>query len=876
MEAWKMASAARLKLFISYSHTDEQQIDMLRKHIAPLKLNGLIEEWYDRGIIPGKELQDHLDTNLQDADVICLAISASFLSSAACQKEKSQALDLRKSRGVAVVPVILSDCGWLDDKEISSLLALPTDGTPVTRFSGPDTAWHAVYEGIKRVLEDAAAITQLELAQDFVDFLQSTDLLAKAHSQKDRLHLDDIFIWPELAKYDDLRDYEKTIRSERLVEEYAERLRIVVAGADQSGKTTLCKKVFGELRKRRFVPVYVEDKAGQFAGKMANRVLKAFNAQYPGAVLDKIDKTRLVPIVDDFHLAARKEEHLDALSVYRNQIIVVDDIFSLNIADQRLMRPFSHFRIVQLKPSYRHQLIRKWVSITDRSFGSSHDAANNNYQAIDTTTEFVNAALGRIIGTGIMPAYPFFMLSAISTLETLEKPLDREITSQGYCYQALIYMYLRKQGVKNDEVDTYLNFLSEFAFYLYKERRHELTAGDFREFMRIYVETYNLPISEATLLNNLAGTQIIRADGLSNFAFNYPYLYYFFVAKHLAEHSEANRDRIASIVANLHTNDNAYIAVFISHHAKDTAFLEEIILNSMCLFDRYEPATLDKDEFSFFDKQLSSIAEAVLLPKDAAPEKERALRLAREDVSEGKETGLDGAQGSDQESDNGDYLARELRRSIKTVEVMGQIIKNRAGSLRREQIELIFEQAMKTMLRILASFVAVIKQASSQRDVVAYIAARIEKHFDEAAERRPEGRARIPTREQMERLSERIFWNLNFMVVRGVIDKIVHALGSNSLVAPVGKVCDSENTPAAFLVKHGIMMWYSKNLSVDRIASGINQEQFSEIAKRAMKFMVASHCAMHVVSFRDKQKIEEKIGIPVKRLLAEQQRRDEA
>ena len=871
-----MTEPTRLKLFISYSHSDEEQITKFTKHIAPLKSKGLIGEWYDRKITPGKDFQDQIDTNLQNADVICLAISANFLSSSACLKEKAEALDLRRKNGVTVIPIILSPCGWLDDKDISSLLALPTDGQPISCFADPDNAWKTVYDGLKRALEDAITIRQLKLSDDFVEFLYSTDLLSKAHSQKEKVRLDDIFIWPEVAKYDDLRDYEKTVKTESLLDEYADHLKFVIAGEDQSGKTTLCKKLFLELRNRNFVPVYVADRGGRFAGKIQNRILKAFNAQYPGTAFDKIDKTRLVPIIDDFHFAAKKEEHISALTTYHNQIIVVDDIFCLNFEDERLIRSYSHFCIVQLKPSYRYSLVRKWVSLTDKIYSSSQAADNNMYQVIDSTIELVNAALGKVIGTGIMPAYPFFILSVISTFETLEKPLDQEITSQGYCYQALIYMYLRKQGVKNDEVDTYMNFLSEFAFYFFRERKHELTADEFRDFMKMYVEAYNLPIPQATLLHQLHATQIITLDSFNNYSFNYPYLYYFFVAKYLAEHSEANRDRIESIVTNLHTDENAYIAVFISHHAKNTAFLEEIILNSMCLFDKYKPSTLDREELSFFDEQMSNIVEAALPPVSSTPEKERADRLVKEDLSEQIEARKKSGRATELGSKDDNELARELRRSIKTVEVMGQIIKNRAGSLKRENIEHIFEQAMKTILRILSSFFVLIQRESAQKEIVAYISTRIEKHIEEKSKGREQEKYRKPSREQLEKLSENIFWNTNFTVVYGFIYKIVHALGSNKLTPVVEKVCDSEGTPAAFLVKHGILMWYNKNLRVEPIASELGQEHFSEIAKRVMKFMIANHCAIHAVNYRDKQKIEQKIGIPVKKLLENKLRKESA
>ena len=207
----------KLKLFISYSHLDEEHINEFIKHIAPLKNNGLIEDWYDRKILAGQDFQDKIDNKLENADIICLFISANFLSSNACMKEKRNALKLKKTKGIVVVPIILSKCGWLDDKEIFSLLALPTDGKPVSDFTDSNNAWNNVYNGLKVVIEKEIKIKQLKITEQFSSFLQNTDLLTKAHSQKEKVLLDDIFIYPELEKYDDLREYEKKESSKKVM-----------------------------------------------------------------------------------------------------------------------------------------------------------------------------------------------------------------------------------------------------------------------------------------------------------------------------------------------------------------------------------------------------------------------------------------------------------------------------------------------------------------------------------------------------------------------------------------------------------------------------------------------------------------------------------
>ena len=851
-----MEQNKKLKLFISYSHQDNlgenTYIEQFKKHIAPLKDNGLIEEWYDREIFAGKDYQKEIDNNLEDADIICLFISADFLFSDRCKKEKRKALELRKQKVISVIPIILSPCGWSDEKDISKLLALPTDGKPVSSFKDRNEAWHNVYIGLKKVLEKEIKIKQLEITEEFVNFLQYTEMLTKAHPQKERVFLDDIFVYPELDKYDNLREHEEKISSEELFKGLLDYPKVVIAGEDLSGKTTLCRIMFKELRKKSLVPIYVSGKKTNLSGKVENEISRSFHEQYEEVDINEIDQERIIPIIDDFHFAKNKEKHIKNLSVYSHCIVVVDDISAINIKDEKLIGSFAHFKIREFKPSLRYELIKKWVSLTDKK---TRDI--DIYKDIDKNTELIDSTLGKTIGSGIMPAYPFSILSAIVTYETFAIPLDQEITSQGYCYQAFIYFYLRKMGVKNDEVDIYINFLTELAFYFYREKKYELAPDDFTSFMKLYLDKYNLPIKREILLKNLS--LIVSVNSFNNYSFRYPYLYYFFVAKYLAEHIEDGevKEKIEKIINNLHVYENAYIAVFIAHHSKNIKILEEIELNALCLFDKFEPATLTKDEVKFFDEQANIIVKAVLPPANITSGRERMERLKIEDEMEQSQ--------KDTEKENADvedFFEKELRRAIKTVEVMGCIIKNRVGSLEKTKLEEIFERAMNVHLRILSSFFEIIKSEDEQKAIIDFVSERLRKTTEES-----EGGKREPSDEELRKSARVIFWNLNFLVVCGIIYKIVHSLGSDKLAEIVRKVCDEVDTPASFLVKHGILMWYAKNLRIDELAKRINEKDFSEIAKKTIRLMIVNHCSLHPVIYKDRQRIENKLRIPAKKLL---------
>ena len=268
-----MEQNKKLKIFISYSHKDNLPgnlyIEEFKKHIAPLKNNGLIEEWYDGKILLGEYYQNKIDNNLGDADIICLLISVNFLSSGSCIAEKKKAFELMKKKGIPVIPIILSPCGWKDDKDISKPLALPTDGIPVLKFDDRDTAWQDVYNELKKIIEKELKIKQLKIKEEFENFLHDTEMLTKAHSQKESVILDDIFVCTELAKYDnigeyDIGEYEEKISSDELLKNLLDYSKILIAGEDQSGKTTLCKRMFNELRILNFIPVYVSDKKTYF------------------------------------------------------------------------------------------------------------------------------------------------------------------------------------------------------------------------------------------------------------------------------------------------------------------------------------------------------------------------------------------------------------------------------------------------------------------------------------------------------------------------------------------------------------------------------------------------------------------------------------
>ena len=859
----------KLNVFISYSHNDEGFAEDFIKHIAPLKSNGLIEEWYDRKIVAGERFQREIDENLGMGDIICLLISANFLSSPACIDEKKKAFALKERGRANVVPIILSPCGWPDDNDISPHLALPTDGKPVSDYEKPDTGWLDVYTGFKKVVEKTLKLKAAKTTEKFKEFVQNVELLTEAHSKKEKLLLDDIFIYPQLSQYNELREFECSLDGDEIVEKLHECKKILIAGDSQSGKTTFCKRTISKLRADGYFPVYLSD--DQYHGKIESKIERAFGEQYLDIEFKEVPKEIVIPIVDNFHLAKQKERHIEDLAAYKYQIVVVDDVFCLNLKDEEISKSFSHFKIRELSPLHRYELIKKWVSVSDKNdvVTSSHDD-NSTYKKIDNEVELVNRALGKILGRGIMPAYPFFILSIISSYETFAKPIDQDITSQGYCYQTLIYMYLRKHGVKNEDVDTYVNFLTELAYFFYSTNRNEITQSMYEEFLEQYKSDYNLSIEDLTILKVLELSHLIVRDSFLNYHFKYPYIYYFFVAKYLADHLEKSKEVVERVMCNLHVEENAYVAVFLTHHSKNDFVLDEILKNADKMFEKYSPASLTTKELQFFDERLDCVVKALLPPAGTAPEIARKNELMAETDPEEKETKKRIA------SDSDDILDIELRKSIKTVEVMGAIIKNRAGSLGKNKLEDIFNKAASINLRMMTSFFDVIKHEDGQQEIELFIHERLSLFLEKKEEKalRNGKKFRKPSDEVLKGIATTIFWNTSFFIIYGILGKTIASLGSDKLIPVVNNVCDSKDDPAHQIVKHGILMQYSKNLQIDSISKLTERKDFSETSRKLFEFLIVRHCSLHKINYKDRQKITTHFGIGSQKLLSMSPKKD--
>ncbi len=142
-----------IRLFLSYSHQDEDLRKELEKHLAALRRDGVIDIWQDRRIGPGDEFDREISNQLKSADIVLLLVSSDFLHSDYCYDiEMKRALERHAEGSARVIPVILRPCDW-QKTPLGKLNATPTDGKPVIEHASLDRGFLEVARAVRTATE---------------------------------------------------------------------------------------------------------------------------------------------------------------------------------------------------------------------------------------------------------------------------------------------------------------------------------------------------------------------------------------------------------------------------------------------------------------------------------------------------------------------------------------------------------------------------------------------------------------------------------------------------------------------------------------------------------------------------------------------------
>ena len=767
-----------VKLFYSYSHKDMKHREKIEKALTLLRdQDRILEDWSDQQILPGQNISEKIRAQIQETDIFVFLLSQDFIASKECRKEWFQASEITSERPFIVrVPIILSDCPWKDMEGMSQIKALPTDGRPIRNFQNEEKAWQQVYEGLKLLIERLRETFTIKA--EFRMKMEETEFLSQEH-----VSLQSIFVFPSLSLYAATGGEEN---SEKTIEDTQQLLRnkyTLIHGEELSGKTALCRHLFLSLVDDAKPVLYVDlDTIGPRARLDVFR--DEYQRQFHGDYTLWEKQSGKVIFLDNLSSAPHAIEHVLLAVKHFEQVIVTlsSDTFHAYFRDDERLAQFCNVEILPLTHHRQEMLIRKRLSL------SGHDIPISDGQ-VDEIENQVNAV---IISNRILPRYPFYVLSILQTYEGF-MPRDLFITSYGHCYHVLIIAHLRKSGIPNSdaEINPCMNFLENLAFKIYRSGsgEHCIDSDSFEKFVEEYQKDY---IIKDSTLHRLCDqdygifTRIGQIENSHMYHFKSSYMYYFILGKFLARNAEKHKGIIERMLDRSYITSNCLTLIFTIHHTSDDEIIEDILIRTMCALDDVEPSVLDRQEAKIFEKIVGSIPPQILSSDTVETERQRERnKRDKRDFEDRSE--LDSKY--DEESF---HAVNDAYRIMKNSEILGQILKNKYGSLKRERVVEIIETIADGGLRLVR---LILGRPEEMNDIALFIHEKNQSHdLDEI---------------------KRVLRIFSFIWTMNNVEKIVGALNKPEIRSLIEEVVAKKNTPAYELIEFFLRLDTIKEFSDD-------------------------------------------------------------
>ena len=270
--------------------------------------------------------------------------------------------------------------------------------------------------------------------------------------------------------------------------------------------------------------------------------------------------------------------------------------------------------------------------------------------------------------------------------------------------------YLLKSGTVKEKINGVLKFLSEFAYYRYKQHTEKkyFDENNFRAFYNDYKEDYNAPYSAEALLENLCNADIIRCADSGCYTFSYKYIFYFLVAQKISQLVNDNQADgiVQELCMNLHREREANILIFLVYHNGTEKQMEDLLFASMLPFEDYKPITLDRDDplFKGINDIVDGIKSEVML-QNVDPRENRDIALKKSDDMKRKFERKNPQMRPSEEDFEKNTCLRDLNNTFKIIRILGQIVKNQMETLKKEQILKLIEESYNVCFRSISFFV---------------------------------------------------------------------------------------------------------------------------------------------------------------------------
>lgn len=667
------------------------------------------------------------------------------------------------------------------------------------------------------------------------------------HSAKTRLRLRDLFVYPdiELQPSDHREDERAFIPGAEFVDYVANNGHMIVSAADEGGKTTLAKVLCTDFFLRGFRPLLLQGEMIKSTSTDGYRetAARVFAQQYDRnssfEIYQALNPEQRVLIVDDVDCSRLNARGLDKFLTWAKEyfgkvICFASELFEFRpvaIGDDNhaTFLEFKRCKIKELGYVLRGRIIEKWhalgreESITDEEFANRVDESE---KAIDT-----------VLAGNICPSHPVFILGILQTWEA-NQSVQTVSGSFGQVYEALIARALTARGQRIPS-DAKYTILSMIAFHLYKSEKRWLDDTELAEVLRHYAQDFGLTVDMELLRKELCtGQMLCWNDGA--YKFNHKYVFYYFTARYIRDFiadrgtDSGLNELVGSLASTVHEEDAANILIFLVYLTKSDLIIDAILATARQLFPEVAPC--DLDEHIQFINEFTKVHTRENLSLRPVEESREELRRQRDAV----------AAASDRPRTERNEII-QLNRALKTVQILGQILRNFPGSLQSPRKIQLARETYDLGLRALNSVFRQFEQGWAEaRDIVAEFL-RGQKEFEDEQE--------------LEQSTNEFLFLLMRSFAHFFVKKISYAVGSEYLKTTYAQIVKDTPTVAVRLIDLSVKLDHFRPISSDYVHSVYKELYKNFLSSSILRRLIRDHLYLYPVSIQTKQSLCAKVNI---------------
>jgi predicted MPP superfamily phosphohydrolase len=504
-----------------------------------------------------------------------------------------------------------------------------------------------------------------------------------------QLRLRDLYVYPDLKHREIERILKRPkadkapIQGRAFAKFLLSKSKVLLFGADDCGKTSFAKVIFEDLKSQGDFPLLVDGETLKRVSNDATLVeilSKAICNEYTTASADlywQLDSSRKVLIIDDFDKAKLSKEGQHKLVTcikarfHRILIIASDYLEIQDMLANAETDPFFGFERCTIKEFghyHRQKLIELWVT-----FG--RDSVEQHNESINALVMKIDKTISTLMGKNTLPHHPVTILSLLQLLDSKDT-VSASSGAYGYLYEMLLKQALATVNAR--DVDEKITYLSGIGYAMFNKRQALLSEEEMRAEHDAYCERYDMVRDFSKMMEDLSKASVlVESNGV--YRFKYPYEFYYSTAKYFQNHAGALRRELYAMSDHLYGERNANVLIVYVYLTKDDDLIRHIIGNAKRIFANHSECDLEED-VEFMNELSSGTPPPLELEYASDAGARRDEYNKRRDQASEQHAVL---EEDDNEVSYNDTL-QELTKiliAIKTLQVLGQILRNFTASL---------------------------------------------------------------------------------------------------------------------------------------------------------------------------------------------------